>query len=73
MANALDVTVVVIAILLFFWLRGKGTSTIPLPPGPMKLPVLGNLLDIPTERQWLKFAMWGKLYGRIVCKLNAGA
>ncbi len=67
MTTVLDITTaVVIAILLFFWLRGRSPSTTPLPPGPMKLPVLGNLLDIPTERQWLKFAAWGNLYGKVV-------
>ena len=35
----------------------------PLPPGPKRLPLLGNLLDMPTEQEWLTFAEWGKKYG----------
>lgn len=33
------------------------------PPGPRGLPLLGNLLDMPTEHEWLTFAKWGKKYG----------
>jgi hypothetical protein len=35
----------------------------PLPPGPKRLPLLGNLLDMPTQQEWLTFAEWGKKYG----------
>ncbi|TEB32646.1 cytochrome P450 [Coprinellus micaceus] len=37
----------------------------PLPPGPKRLPLLGNLLDMPTQQEWLTFAEWGKKYGDI--------
>ncbi|KAF9493200.1 cytochrome P450 [Pleurotus eryngii] len=45
------------------------------PPGPRGLPIFGNALQIPKEKQWLKFAEWCKRYGRIVIKhadLNPG-
>ncbi len=64
MAVAFDVTVAVIAVLAFLWLRGKWSSTTPLPPGPKKLLVLENLLDMPRKQQWLKYAAWGNQYGR---------
>lgn len=35
-----------------------------LPPGPPKLPLIGNLLDLPTEQEWRVYARWGELYGR---------
>ncbi|KAF8880682.1 hypothetical protein BD779DRAFT_1421237, partial [Infundibulicybe gibba] len=36
------------------------------PPGPKGLPIIGNLLDVPTEKQWLVFMEWTKTYGDII-------
>ncbi|KAI3614833.1 cytochrome p450 [Moniliophthora roreri] len=36
------------------------------PPGPRKLPFIGNLFTMPAERQWVKFSKWAKQYGPIV-------
>ena len=35
----------------------------PLPPGPRGLPLLGNLLDLPSEKNWETYAKWGGKYG----------
>ena len=35
-----------------------------IPPGPRPLPVIGNLLDMPTSHEWLRFAEWGHSYGQ---------
>ena len=35
----------------------------PLPPGPKGLPLVGNILDMPSEKDWLTFAKWGETYG----------
>ncbi|KAJ7708746.1 cytochrome P450 [Mycena rosella] len=40
-------------------------STPPPPPGPRRLPLLENLFDIPSEREWIKFSEWGETYGDI--------
>ena len=32
----------------------------PLPPGPKGLPILGNALDIPKNREWVTYEKWGK-------------
>ncbi|KAF8889423.1 cytochrome P450 [Gymnopilus junonius] len=40
--------------------------TLPLPPGPSKIPIIGNLLDMPSSYDWLTFAEWGKKWGGIV-------
>lgn len=60
----LDITASVIlgVAVLFFWFLCR-RSLAPLPPGPKKLPLIGNLLDMPTEREWLKFTEWANKYG----------
>ena len=35
-----------------------------LPPGPRKLPLLENTLDLPAKYEWLTFSKWGQLYGQ---------
>lgn len=37
--------------------------TTPLPPGPTGWPVVGNLFQIPSEKNWEAFAALGKIYG----------
>ena len=34
-----------------------------LPPGPRGLPLIGNELQIPRDKQWLCFDKWRKQYG----------
>jgi hypothetical protein len=34
-----------------------------LPPGPPPLPIVGNVLHMPEEQPWLKYAEWAKQYG----------
>jgi hypothetical protein len=35
----------------------------PLPPGPRPLPIIGNTLVYPKEKEWTEFARWGEIYG----------
>ncbi len=39
-----------------------------LPPGPPGLPFLGNALDMAVKYPWLKYAEWGRQYGRYSSK-----
>ena len=34
-----------------------------LPPGPHRLPLIGNVHQMPTEEPWKVFSEWGKTYG----------
>lgn len=41
-------------------------SSLPLPPGPRRLPVLGNLLQMPTSHAFLTWQEWSREYGPVL-------
>ncbi|KAJ7235506.1 cytochrome P450 [Mycena rebaudengoi] len=45
-------------------------AQLPLPPGPYKWPILGNLFDIPLTFQWKKYLEWSKKYNSDIIHLN---
>ena len=53
----------IIYIILHYWSK---RNALPLPPGPKPLPLIGNLLDIPTVHDHVTYAKWGKEYGDVV-------
>ena len=57
----LDIALFALMLVLLKGLMSK--KSIPLPPGPRKLPLLENLLDMPTTHEWFKFAEWGEKWG----------
>jgi hypothetical protein len=36
---------------------------VPLPPGPRRLPFIGNLFDIPSKEEWLGYQALTRQYG----------
>jgi hypothetical protein len=41
----------------------RNPNGLPLPPGPKGFPIIGNLLDMPTDKPWLVYNQWSKTYG----------
>ena len=62
--NDLDKLVITLAFGCIFYVYYKHykRSSLPLPPSPKKHPLLGNLLDLPTSHEWLKYAEWAKQF-----------
>ena len=54
---------------LYLWFRRRQDSN--LPPGPPRLPILGNLHQAPKEAVWVTYQKWVEQYGPLVY-LNFG-
>ena len=54
-----------LSIFVVYWRSGQRQRR-HLPPGPKKLPLIGNLLSMPTRVEWETYAKWGKEYSLCV-------
>ncbi|KAH9850081.1 cytochrome P450 [Lenzites betulinus] len=61
----LDAAAILVAVILFSRLFTKKRLG-PLPPGPKGLPLVGNVLDMPSSHEWRTFAQWGERWGGIM-------
>ncbi|KAI0653349.1 cytochrome P450 [Cubamyces menziesii] len=63
MITACACIVVVLGLRALF---SRKRRSLPLPPGPRGLPILGNLFDMPRSTYWRVFDNWAKQYGDVV-------
>jgi len=59
-----------IFILYLYLKRRKNVSRLPLPPGPKKFPLIGNMLDMPTSFEWITYRKWCKEFNSDIIHLD---
>ncbi|KAF8960141.1 cytochrome P450 [Flammula alnicola] len=55
---ALTVVSLLLIYRLFFRKSDSTYGRLPLPPGPRALPIIGNVLDMPTHHEWETYHKW---------------
>ena len=61
------------AFVLNAWRQHRLRDGLPLPPGPIGLPVVGSVFDVNPAHPWLSYERWGKRYGTFESCSSANA
>lgn len=61
----LDIGVCTVAALTALSIFLKNKARHKYPPGPKGLPLLGNVLDLPSNYQWIAYAEWSRKLGAL--------
>ncbi|KAF8643343.1 hypothetical protein AX16_009072 [Volvariella volvacea WC 439] len=74
MLTTTDTAVLLAATLILFviryYIRASPYWHLPLPPGPKRLPIIGNLLDTPKSYEWKVYHKWAQECNSDVVFLN---
>ncbi|KAK0234561.1 cytochrome P450 [Armillaria nabsnona] len=57
-------------VLVTLYLKTRARHRLPLPPGPKKTPLLGNLFNMPTLSEWEVYHRWCKGYDTDIIHLD---
>ena len=60
--GALAISLFLYLLVVFSDHRKRGG--LPYPPGPLRRPIIGNLLDVPKNAPWIAYSNMSKKYGR---------
>ncbi len=52
-----------LALVSYYAIRPARFRPLPYPPGPKRLPIIGNLLDMPSNSEWVVYKKWSDQYG----------
>ncbi|EJT98914.1 hypothetical protein DACRYDRAFT_90564 [Dacryopinax primogenitus] len=58
-------TLILVILVTAHCLRRKRNSASRFPPGPTGVPLLGNVLQLPSKFFWYQLDTWSKLYGPV--------
>ncbi|KAJ2922489.1 hypothetical protein H1R20_g14607, partial [Candolleomyces eurysporus] len=58
MGTYIDFFAVLAAGALLYAIHRRRKPSLPFPPGPKGLPLVGNLFQVPTEFEWIKYHEW---------------
>lgn len=70
--DLLHAGLLLVIVLLSYTIYGRlHSKALQLPPGPRRLPLIGNLLDMPSGRAWLTYAKWCRDYDSDIIHVSA--
>lgn len=72
--TGVSLTLLALLVIVAHWFQSPSKVKEPLPPGPPRLPVLGNIMRLGeiAKFPWLKFTEWSQQYGRCSGHSTAG-